>query len=124
MKRPVGVMATLLIPAMAGAQDVQHCGNSTGIVIEVVSSRDSVTPARKVSLQSAVDSTWVFNIAQRSWPLGHIEAAIKADWANAAGNSRICSGVSLSMDQAVLTVKGARGTVRFKASLADLQQTR
>jgi hypothetical protein len=124
MKQIFVVVAALVFPAIVPAQTVTRCGNQTGITIDVVSSSDSVAPARLLSLQHAVDTTWVFQVARRSWPLGHIEASIKADWANPAGTSRVCSGVNLSMDQAVVTVKGARGTVHFKASLAELNGSR
>src|SRR5688572_21033046 len=109
----------MLFPFASSAQNASRCGNNTGITIEVVSSSDSVAPARALMPPTGIDTTWVFQVAQRSWPLGHMEAAIKADWSNAEGTSRVCSGVMLSMDQAVLTIKGARGSVRFKASLAD-----
>jgi hypothetical protein len=112
----------LFLPALLSAQTTQKCGNNTGITIEVVSSNDSVAKARSLTANNPIDTTWVFQVAQKTWPLGHMEASIKADWSNADGKSRVCSGVNLSMDDATLTVKGARGTVHFKASLADLKQ--
>jgi hypothetical protein len=111
-----------LVPSVLAAQSTQRCGNSTGITIEVVSSNDSVARARSLTANNPIDTTWVFQVAQKTWPLGHMEAAIKADWANEQRTNRVCSGVNLSMDNAILTVKGARGTIHFKASLADLNQ--
>ena len=113
-----------LLPSLAAAQNTQRCGNNTGITIAVVSSNDSVASARSLTANAPIDTTWVFQVAQKTWPLGHMEAAIKADWANSERTSRVCSGVNLSMDNATLTVKGARGTVHFKASLADLGTNR
>lgn len=118
------LLTFVVTSAPIAAQGVQRCGNSTGIVIEAVSSSDTTAPARLLSTRSAVDSTWFFSVAQRTWPLGHMEASVKADWSDASGSGRVCTGVSLSMEQATLTVKGARGSVHFRADLSDLSTRR
>jgi hypothetical protein len=80
-----------------------------------------VARARSLTANNPIDTTWVFQVIQKTWPLGHMEAAIKADWSNDQKSARVCSGVTLSMDNAALFIKGARGKVHFKADMLDLQ---
>jgi hypothetical protein len=117
-------IAAIAIFATSSAAQTTPCGNRTGITIDVTSSGDSINRAQSISMSTAVDTTWVFNVARKTWNFGHIDAAIKADWVGANQNSRVCSGVTASMEDARLSVTGARGTIHFKASLADLSSLR
>ncbi|HJQ10812.1 MAG TPA: hypothetical protein VJ840_07245 [Gemmatimonadaceae bacterium] len=76
---------------------------------------------RFIGLGQSIDTTWVFNIAQRTWTRTNLAAAISVGLADEQrGRYAICAGVTALMPSATLTLQGARGRVHFAASLKDL----
>jgi hypothetical protein len=74
-----------------------------------------------IGLGQSIDTTWVFNISQRTWTRTNLAAAISVGLADEArGRYSICAGVTALMPSATLTLQGARGRVHFAASLRDL----
>jgi hypothetical protein len=74
-----------------------------------------------VNERRSIDTTIVFNIAQRNWTRTNLAAAITAGLADQnRGGYAICAGVSALIPSATLTIKGARGRVHFAATLQDL----
>ncbi|HJP58573.1 MAG TPA: hypothetical protein VJ865_01185 [Gemmatimonadaceae bacterium] len=74
-----------------------------------------------IGLGQSVDTTWVFNISQRTWTRTNLAAAISVGLADEVrGRYAICAGVTALMPNATLTLQGARGRVHFAASLKDL----
>jgi hypothetical protein len=74
-----------------------------------------------VNERQSIDTTIVFNIAQRNWTRTNLAAAITAGFADQSrGGYAICAGVSALIPSATLTIKGARGRVHFAATLQDL----
>jgi hypothetical protein len=97
------------------------CPGGNGIHISVTSG-DSATGVNRIIDQSRpMDTTIVFNIAERSWTRTNLAAAISVGLSDEArGGYMICAGVTALMPSATLTVRGARGRVHFRASLAEL----
>lgn len=74
-----------------------------------------------IGLGQSIDTTWVFNISQRTWTRTNLAAAISVGLADEVrGRYAICAGVTALMPSATLTLQGARGRVHFAASLKDL----
>jgi hypothetical protein len=83
--------------------------DSTNILNAVVNERQSI------------DTTIVFNVAQKNWTRTNLAASISAGLADEArGGYAICAGVSALIPSATLTIRGARGRVHFAATLQDL----
>ena len=74
-----------------------------------------------IGLGQSIDTTWVFNISQRTWTRTNLAAAISVGLADETrGRYSICAGVTALMPSATLTLQGAHGRVHFAASLKDL----
>ncbi|MFL5481693.1 MAG: hypothetical protein ACJ8AK_05845 [Gemmatimonadaceae bacterium] len=74
-----------------------------------------------IGLGQSVDTTWVFNIQQRTWTRTNLAAALSVGLADETrGRYAICAGVTAIMPSATLTLRGARGRVHFAASLKQL----
>lgn len=74
-----------------------------------------------IGLGQSVDTTWVFNIQQRTWTRTNLAAALSVGLADETrGRYAICAGVTALMPSATLTLQGARGRVHFAASLKQL----
>jgi hypothetical protein len=74
-----------------------------------------------IGLGQSIDTTWVFNISQRTWTRTNLAAAISVGLADESrGRYAICAGVSALIPNASLTLQGARGRVHFAASLKQL----
>lgn len=97
------------------------CPGGNGIRISVTSGDSAVDLSPILDLSRAVDTTIVFNIANRSWTRTNLAAAISVGLADEArGGYRICAGITALMPSATLTIRGARGRLHFQASLAEL----
>lgn len=74
-----------------------------------------------IGLGQSVDTTWVFNIQQRTWTRTNLAAALSVGLADETrGRYAICAGVTAIMPSATLTLRNARGRVHFAASLKQL----
>lgn len=97
------------------------CPGGNGIRISLTSGDSAVGISRIIDQMRPMDTTIVFNIAERSWTRTNLAAAISVGLADEArGGYMICAGVTALMPSATLTVRGARGRVHFQASLAEL----
>jgi hypothetical protein len=97
------------------------CPGGNGIHISLTSGDSAVGVSRIVDQARPMDTTIVFNIAERSWTRTNLAAAISVGLADEArGGYMICAGVTALMPSATLTVRGARGRVHFRASLVEL----
>jgi hypothetical protein len=74
-----------------------------------------------VDERRSIDTTIVFNVAQKSWTRTNLAAAITAGLADQSrGGYAICAGVTALMPSATLSINGARGRVHFAATLQNL----
>ena len=113
------------------------CPRGNGIHISVTSgtgtvtsSSDSTGRARRdttsgintiVDDRHSIDTTIVFNTAQKTWTRTNLAAALSVGLeGQSRGTYSICAGVTALMPSATLTIRGARGTVHFAASFQDL----
>jgi hypothetical protein len=100
------------------------CPAGNGIHISATGGtvRDSASGTNQfIGLGQSIDTTWVFNISQRTWTRTNLAAAISVGLADEVrGRYAICAGVTALMPSATLTLQGARGRVHFAASLKDL----
>jgi hypothetical protein len=100
------------------------CPGGDGIHISATAGtgRDSASGTNQfIGLGQSVDTTWVFNISQKTWTRTNLAAAISVGLADdTRGRYAICAGVTALMPSATLTLQGARGRVHFAASLKDL----
>ena len=97
------------------------CPGGNGIHISLTSGDSAVGLSRIIDQTRPMDTTIVFNIAERSWTRTNLAAAISVGLADEArGGYMICAGVTALMPSATLTVRGARGRVHFQASLDEL----
>jgi hypothetical protein len=97
------------------------CPGGNGIHISLTSGDSAVGVSRIIDQARPMDTTIVFNIAERSWTRTNLAAAISVGLADEArGGYMICAGVTALMPSATLTVRGARGRVHFQASLDEL----
>jgi hypothetical protein len=84
--------------------------NENGLGTNVI-----ITPSQ------SVDTTLVFDISQKTWTRTNLAAAISVGLADESrGRYSVCAGVTALMPSATLTIRGARGRVRFIASLRNL----
>jgi len=105
----------------SGSPRESGCPGGNGIHISLTSGDSAVGVSRVIDQSRPMDTTIVFNIAERSWTRTNLAAAISVGLADEArGGYMICAGVTALMPSATLTVRGARGRVHFQASLAEL----
>lgn len=105
----------------SGSPRESACPGGNGIHISLTSGDSAVDVSRIIDQSRPMDTTIVFNIAERSWTRTNLAAAISVGLADEArGGYMICAGVTALMPSATLTVRGARGRVHFRASLAEL----
>ena len=120
-QNPSPPRTTAVAPAAPSQSSGRGCPGGNGIRISVTSG-DSATGVDSIfSMSQAIDTTIVFNIAERSWTRTNLAAAISVGLADEArGGYKICAGITALMPSATLTVRGARGRLHFQASLAEL----
>ncbi|MFN2638347.1 MAG: hypothetical protein ABR585_15170, partial [Gemmatimonadaceae bacterium] len=74
-----------------------------------------------VDQRRSIDTTIVFDVAQKNWTRTNLAAAISAGLSDQArGGYMVCAGVSALIPSATLTIRGAKGRVHFAATLQDL----
>jgi hypothetical protein len=111
----------LTVPALAqSGLPRQACSTGTGVRIStVVGSADSAAPAP--ALLTSADTVIKFDFAERKWSRTDFAAMLAVGWASDDRRRfSVCAGVSIEMPDATLVVRGARGTVHFRASLDRL----
>lgn len=115
---PASVASTRAVEA---PRSDSGCPGGNGIHISLTSGDSAGGVDRLIDVQRPMDTTLVFDIAERSWTRTNLAAAISVGLADEAGGGyMICAGVTALMPSATLTIRGARGRVHFQASLAEL----
>jgi hypothetical protein len=116
-----------VMPTLAGGQgrgSTMGCPGGNGIHISVNSGTSTDSSAginTVIDERRSVDTTIVFNVAQKTWTRTNLAAAITAGLADQTrGGYAICAGVTALMPSATLTINGARGRVHFAATLQNL----
>jgi len=111
-------------PFAAMGSTMAGCPGGNGIHISATggTGSDSASGVNQfIGLGQAIDTTWVFNISQRTWTRTNLAAAISVGLADETrGRYAICAGVTALIPNATLTLQGARGRVHFAASLKQL----
>jgi hypothetical protein len=106
--------------ALSTASD-RGCPGGNGINISVTSGDSAAGVDSIINMSQTIDTTIVFNTAERTWTRTNLAAAISVGVADEArGGYRICAGVTALMPSATLTVRGAQGRLHFRASLVEL----
>lgn len=107
-----------------GVGTIAGCPGGNGIHISATggTASDSASGTNQfIGLGQSVDTTWVFNISQRTWTRTNLAAAISVGLADETrGRYAICAGVNALIPNATLTLQGARGRAHFAASLKPL----
>jgi hypothetical protein len=141
----VMILLTMLGAIEAGAQVVPRsaCPMVNGIAASV-STTDSSAGARANSVgypvdgRSAIDTTWTFDIRERTWTRPLFAASVGlgltgGSAANAASGTttapdsaaarswNVCAAASVGMRNPTLTLRGARGTVHLRADVSALK---
>lgn len=124
--QPLNQTQTLTSRSATDSRNGTAAGCPGGNGIHISATAGTVTDSASgtnqfIGLGQSVDTTMVFNISQRTWTRTNFAAAISIGLADEQrGRYAICAGVTALMPSATLTLQGARGRVRFAASLKDL----
>ena len=130
-------LCLVAIPAVAGAQTrASVCPEQSGIVISSspAEPKDGAMPEFRLSSgNSVIDTTWIFNTTEKTWQQPQLQAVITAGVNSSVQNGTAsasaprlkgplsaCVGISVTMDQPTLVVKGARGQMHFRADITQL----
>lgn len=120
-QNPAPPRSAAVAPATPSQSTGRGCPGGNGIRISLTSGDSATGVDSIINLSQAIDTTIVFNIAERSWTRTNLAAAISVGLADEArGGYKICAGITALMPSATLTVRGARGRLHFQASLAEL----
>ena len=121
------MMVALAAPSL-DAQDSRagQCPIVGGVSVSVTA-RDSGTAAPRelvrVDRNASVDTTFAFNVTERRWALAELAASVAAGVADTVrGKWYLCAGAGVGLIRPTLIVRGARGQVRIRASLAELSR--
>jgi hypothetical protein len=121
---PTGTAMSSAGTANQGSSATMGCpgGNGIHIVVNSGTATDSASSINTViDERRSLDTTIVFNVAQKTWTRTNLAAAITAGLADQTrGGYAICAGVTAMMPSATLTINGARGRVHFAATLQNL----
>jgi hypothetical protein len=121
---PTASAAPTTEPAAQSRSATPGCPGGNGIHISVNSGTSTDSSSRintVIDERRSLDTTIVFNVAQKTWTRTNLAAAITAGLADQArGGYAICAGVTAMMPSATLTINGARGRVHFAATLQNL----
>lgn len=119
-----GQIAALPAATGLGVGTTAGCPGGNGIHISATggTASDSASGTNQfIGFGQSVDTTWVFDISQRTWTRTNLAAAISVGLADETrGRYAICAGVNALIPNATLTLQGARGRVHFAASLKPL----
>jgi hypothetical protein len=77
----------------------------------------------RVDRNTSIDTTFSFDVSERKWAVAELAASVAAGLADTVrGKWYLCAGAGVGLNRPTLTVRGARGQVRLRASLADLSR--
>lgn len=122
----VAVAQSPALPAQDSSRPTTAgCPGGNGIHISATGRTPTDSAAvmkRDIGLGQSIDTTLIFNISQRTWTRTNLASAISIGVVDETrGRYAICAGVTALMPSATLTLQGARGRVRFAASLRELR---
>ena len=114
------------VSAQAAPTPATDCPVVGGIRVSVTS-RDTgrATPRElvRVDRRTSVDTTFRFDVAERRWSLASLAASAAAGLADTVrGRWYLCAGAAVGLTRPTLVIRGARGEVRLRASLAALSR--
>ena len=109
-----GAMSSGVVRSCPGGNGI-HISANGGTLSDSASGVNTV-----IGLGQSVDTTLVFDIAQKTWTRTNLETAITVGFADESrGRYMVCAGVSALLPNVTLTVQGAKGRVHFAASLKE-----
>jgi len=125
----------LAVAAPAGAQvsRAATAGSATdcpvvGGVRVSVTARDTGRAAAprelvRVDRGTTVDTTFTFNVVERRWTFAELAASVAAGLTDSTrGRWYLCAGAGAGLTRPTVVVRGVRGSVRLRASVAELSR--
>jgi hypothetical protein len=138
----VGIGLTLPLTSIEGQDSLRASCPDRGLVATFSSggppivARPRTQPSERIELgaRGLIDTTWRFDITERTWSRPFFAASIGAGWtargsadgtttaadASAARRSRVCAGVAIDMREPTLVLRGARGVVHLRADVRSI----
>jgi hypothetical protein len=132
--RSVGVAILLAVAKPAGAQVAGAPATDTATDCPVVGGVRASVTARdtgravprelvRVDRRTSVDTTFTFDVGERRWNFASLAASVAAGLADTVrGRWYLCAGAAVGLTRPTIVVRGARGEVRVRASLAQLSR--
>jgi hypothetical protein len=139
-----GISVAFPVGRLAGQDSLRASCPERGLVAtfstgapSIMSSRTQPSERLELGASGLIDTTWRFDIRERTWSRPFFAASIGAGWtadgrttgtttaadASAARTSRVCAGVAIEMREPTLVLKGARGMVHLRADVRSLSGT-
>lgn len=108
--------------AAMGAQDSLSAPRSTSCPAgaSVVATTWGRGPSPLLSLRRPVDTTFRFSVAERRWRQPSLGASLGAGVADSSRGWWLCASALVEMQNPMLVVKQAFGTLRLRIDLRDL----
>ena len=113
-------------PIASASRSAAECPVVGGVSASVTV-RDTVgaTPRDlvRVDRNTGVDTTFRFNVDERRWSVAEMAASAAAGLADTVrGKWYLCAGAGVGLQRPTLVIRGARGQIRLRASLAELSR--
>lgn len=120
--RPVGAQSS---PASPGGS-ATDCPVIGGVRVSVTARDTAGAPLRelvRIDRSASVDTTFRFDVSERRWILSSLAASAAAGLTDTTrGRWYFCAGAAVGLTRPTLVIRGARGVVRLRASLAELSR--
>jgi hypothetical protein len=121
------VMMALAAPSLGGQLSrAGQCPVVGGVSLSVTARDTGATASRdlvRVDDNRSVDTAFAFNVIERRWALAELAASVAAGLADTIrGKWYLCAGAGVGLTRPTLVVRGARGQIRLRASLAELSR--
>jgi hypothetical protein len=131
--RTGGAATLLAVAAPTGAQvrtpvpgPATDCPVVGGVRVSVTARDTGRAIARervRVDRSTAVDTVFRFDVAERRWALAELAASVAAGLADTTrGRWYLCAGAGAGLTRPTLVVRGVRGQIRLRASVAELSR--
>ena len=122
----LGMVALAAASVDAQGSRAAECPVVGGVSVSVTA-RDSATVAPRelvrVDRNTSIDTTFTFNVTERRWSLAELAASVAAGVADTVrGKWYLCAGAGVGLTRPTLVVRGARGQIHLRASLAELSR--
>lgn len=126
------LLVVVVAPAASGQgsravpRSAAECPVVGGVAASVTVRDTAGGPSRdilRVERNTSIDTTFTFNVVERRWAPAELAASAAAGLADSVrGKWYLCAGAGVGLSRPTLVVRGARGQVRLRASLADLSR--